>query len=194
MFSLEQVSNKFYDFIAFLIKRKPKICIHIEPIVELLDENIFLDYLSKRFHIQRNYLNGLLPFLQILKKLNRVPKNIIQTCLYLANTAYGALLGQEAGFFAFASEVLVSHAYIHLVDVSVPVTVGGLTVSPGDIIMGDKHGVVSIPKEIAADVPAAAAAVAERERVTIELCQSPEFTVEKLKARILATTEKKPDH
>ena len=28
----------------FLLKRKPKICIHIEPIVELLDENIFLDY------------------------------------------------------------------------------------------------------------------------------------------------------
>ena len=72
VFSLEQVSNKFYDFILFLLKRKPKICIHIEPIVELLDENIFLDYLSKRFHIQRNYLNGLLPFLQILKKLNYI--------------------------------------------------------------------------------------------------------------------------
>jgi hypothetical protein len=67
MFSLEQVSNKFYDFILFLLKRKPKICIHIEPIVELLDENIFSDYLSKKFHIQRNYLNRFLPFLQALE-------------------------------------------------------------------------------------------------------------------------------
>ena len=46
---------------------------------------------------------------------------------------------RAAGFFAFASEVLVSHAYVHLVDVSVPVTVGGLTVHPGDIVMGDQH-------------------------------------------------------
>ena len=98
------------------------------------------------------------------------------------------------GFHAYASEVLVSHANVHLVDVGVPVTVGGLTVNPGDLIMGDKHGVVSIPREIAADVPAAAAEIGERERITIELCQSPDFTVEKLKARILATTEKKPDH
>lgn len=101
---------------------------------------------------------------------------------------------RELGFNAYASEVLVSHAYVHLVDVGVPVTVGGLTVNPGDLLMGDKHGVVSIPHEVAAEVPAAAAAIGERERVTIDLCQSPDFTVEKLKARILATTEKKPDH
>jgi hypothetical protein len=72
MFSLEQISNKFYDFIFFLLKRKPKICIHIEPIVELLDKNIFLDYLSKRFHIQRNYLNGFLPFLKVLENLGYI--------------------------------------------------------------------------------------------------------------------------
>ena len=88
---------------------------------------------------------------------------------------------RRTGFFAFASDVLVSHAYIHLVDVSVPVTVGGLTVSPGDIIMGDKHGVVSIPKEVAADIPAAAKAVEERERAIIEHCLSPEFSLDKLK-------------
>lgn len=101
---------------------------------------------------------------------------------------------QELGFNAFARDVLVSHAYVHMVDISVPVTIGGLTVNPGDLLMGDKHGVVSIPHEIAAEVPLAAAAIGERERVTIELCQSPDFTVEKLKARILASTEKTPDH
>lgn len=88
------------------------------------------------------------------------------------------------GFHAFASNVLVSHAYIHVVDVNVPVTVGGLTVSPGDIVMGDKHGVTGIPKEVAADIPAAVNAVEERERRTIDLCNSPDFTLDKLKALV----------
>ena len=85
-------------------------------------------------------------------------------------------------FNAFATEVLVSHAYVHLVDVNVPVTVGGLTVNPGDIIMGDQHGVIAVPKEIAVDVPEAAQKVEDRERITIDVCNSPEFTLDKLKA------------
>ncbi len=89
---------------------------------------------------------------------------------------------QEVGFHAFAAEVLVSRAYVHLVDIGVPVTVGGLTVKPGDIILGDKHGVINIPKEIAADLPAAVKKVEEREREIIDLCRSPSFTPEKLKA------------
>ena len=91
---------------------------------------------------------------------------------------------REAGFLAFAAEVLVSHANIHLVDVNVPVTVGGLKVSPGDIIMGDKHGVISIPNEVAGSIPAAAAVVEARERQIIDLCRSPQFSLDKLKALI----------
>ena len=90
---------------------------------------------------------------------------------------------REAGFLAFAAEVLVSHANIHLVDVNVPVTVGGLKVSPGDIIMGDKHGVINIPKEVAGSIPAAAA-VEARERQIIDLCRSPQFSLDKLKALV----------
>ena len=91
---------------------------------------------------------------------------------------------QQVGFHAFASEVLVSHAYVHLVDIGVPVTVGGLLVKPGDLIMGDKHGVIGIPEQIAADIPAAAQRVEDREREIIDLCRSADFTVEKLKAVI----------
>ena len=86
------------------------------------------------------------------------------------------------GFNAFASQVLVSHAYVHIVDIGVSVNVGGLTVTPGDIIMGDKHGVIGIPREIAAEVPAAAARVEAKERAIIDLCSSPDFTLDKLKA------------
>ncbi len=84
------------------------------------------------------------------------------------------------GFHAFAAEVLVSHAYVHLVDFGMPVKVGGLVVNPGDLLLGDKHGVISIPPEIAKDIPAAVKKVEERERLIIGCCQSKDFSVEKL--------------
>ncbi|MEE9286391.1 MAG: RraA family protein [Dehalococcoidia bacterium] len=86
---------------------------------------------------------------------------------------------EAMGFYYFASAVLVSHAYIHLVDVGVPVEVGGLAVRPGDLLHGDKHGVTSIPLDIAKQVPEAAKRVEEQERRIIELCQSPGMTPEK---------------
>lgn len=91
---------------------------------------------------------------------------------------------QELGFNAFATDVLVSHAYVHLIDVGVPVTIGGLKVSMGDIILGDQHGVMSVPHDIAADIPAAVKRVEDREREMISLCQSEDFTVEKLKDQL----------
>ena len=93
---------------------------------------------------------------------------------------------REAGFHFFSSCITVSHAYVHLVDVGVPVKVGGLVVKPGDLIMGDKHGVISIPLEIARDVPQAAQLVEDWERPVIDFCKSKEFNVEGLKARFLS--------
>ena len=88
---------------------------------------------------------------------------------------------REAGFFAFATEVLVSHAYVHIVEYGVPVTIGGLTVNPGDIVMGDQHGVLTVPKDIAADIPKAVAEVEKGERRIIDFCRSSSFTPEGLK-------------
>jgi regulator of RNase E activity RraA len=90
---------------------------------------------------------------------------------------------RELGFHAFSSCVSVSHAYVHLVDVGVPVRVGGLVVKPGNLIMGDKHGVLSIPHEIARDLPKAAQLVEDWERPVINYCKSKEFNLEGLKER-----------
>ena len=43
----------------------------------------------------------------------------------------------DLGLHAFAAHLLVSRAYVHLVDFGIPVRVGGLTVSPGDLLHGD---------------------------------------------------------
>jgi regulator of RNase E activity RraA len=89
---------------------------------------------------------------------------------------------RDKGFNAFAAAVLVSHANIHIVDVNVPITVGGLTVNPGDLVLGDQHGVTEVPKELVAEMPAAVAQVEAKERTIIDLCNSPDFTLDKLKA------------
>jgi 4-hydroxy-4-methyl-2-oxoglutarate aldolase len=87
---------------------------------------------------------------------------------------------RELGFQFLAKEILVSHAYVHLVEIGGPVTVGGITVHPGDLLHADQHGAIQIPHEIAADVADAAQRVEDRERVIINYCKSPEFTREGL--------------
>lgn len=86
------------------------------------------------------------------------------------------------GFQFCAAHVSVSHANVHLVDYGLPVKVGGVWIEPGDLLHGDQHGVLTIPHEIADRIPEAAARVDAEERSIIEVCQSPDFSVERLKA------------
>ena len=93
---------------------------------------------------------------------------------------------KELGFHFFSRCISVSHAYVHLVEVGVPVKVGGLVVKPGDLIVGDKHGVISIPLDIARDVPKAAQMMEDWERRVINFCKSKEFSMEGLKERFMS--------
>ncbi len=88
---------------------------------------------------------------------------------------------RELGFQFYSSCVTVSHAYVHLVEIGAPVKVGGLWVKPGDLLMGDKHGVIKVPLEIAKDVPKAAQMMEDWERKVINFCKSKEFNTEGLK-------------
>ena len=88
---------------------------------------------------------------------------------------------EKLGFFTFARSPSVSHAYVHLVDFGGPVRVGGEVVNPGDLLHGDRHGVVIIPREIAPRVADAAAEVDAAEREVIRYCQSEDFNVAGLK-------------
>ncbi len=88
---------------------------------------------------------------------------------------------EALGFQFFAREISASHAYVHLVEIGIPVTIGGLTVKTGDLLHGDKHGVTNIPFEIAEKIPEMVQTIADYELQTISLCQSEDFTLEKLK-------------
>ena len=86
------------------------------------------------------------------------------------------------GFQFCAAHVSVSHANVHMVDFGIPVKVGGVLIKPGDLIHGDQHGVVTIPPDIATGIPDAIAKVEAMEKRIISVCQSPDFTADKLKA------------
>lgn len=86
---------------------------------------------------------------------------------------------ESLGFHAFAGSVGVSHAHVHVVDVGVPVTVGGLVVEPGDLLHGDKHGVCNVPPEIAEALPDAIRVLEARERDVIAMFRGTDFTPEK---------------
>lgn len=66
--ALEQVGSNYKAFVSYLLKNKPAICIHIEPIAELLDESRLIDNLSIKYFRKRNYLHGYLDYLRKLEK------------------------------------------------------------------------------------------------------------------------------
>ena len=82
-----------------------------------------------------------------------------------------------------------SHMRMRILWIRVDGRSGGLTVHPGDLIHGDRHGILSIPLEIAAEIPAVAARILEMEKSIVSLCQSPRFSLEKLRALLKELTE-----
>ena len=84
------------------------------------------------------------------------------------------------GVQLFGGSVVVSHAYAHIFDLNAPISVGGMDVRPGELLHGDRHGVLTVPAQIAAEVPDVAARLRREERKVIEFCQSSSFSVTKL--------------
>jgi regulator of RNase E activity RraA len=87
-------------------------------------------------------------------------------------------------FPMFASGVSVSHSYIHMVDFGGPVTIRGLAIRAGDLLYGDCHGVLSIPIEIAAEIPQVADKIARERKSIIDLCRSRDFSLDKLRKQV----------
>jgi len=92
---------------------------------------------------------------------------------------------EKLGFQLFAGSVSVSHAYVHIVEVGSAVEIAGLKIQSGDLLHGDLHGVQTVPPAVAGRVAPVAAQIRAREQVLIALCQSPDFSVEKLRAAVL---------
>ena len=72
----------------------------------------------------------------------------------VTNGAVRDLPAVEAmGFQLYARHTSVSHAYAHIIEFGEPVEIDGLKISSGDLLHGDRHGVLTIPIAIAGQVP-----------------------------------------
>jgi 4-hydroxy-4-methyl-2-oxoglutarate aldolase len=112
---------------------------------------------------------------------------------YVTNGAVRDLSSiRELGFHLFSGSVAVSHAYAHLVDFGEPVEIGGLKISPGDLMHGDRHGVQTIPLEVVPEIPAQASKIQDEECELIEFCRSPQFSLQGLADRLQRVSKDRP--
>ena len=89
---------------------------------------------------------------------------------------------REIGFHLFSGCVQVAHAYVHVEDFGKPVEVGGATVSPGELIHADQHGVCIVPHEVAPRLAEACEAMEELEKPMVDIARGAEFSLEKFMA------------
>src|SRR5215469_3518503 len=87
---------------------------------------------------------------------------------------------RKMGIQVFAGNRAVSHAYAYILDVGAAITVGGMDVKPGDLLHGDQHGVLTVPLEIACEIPKVAIAMKSAEQKVIDFCKSSSFSIVKL--------------
>ncbi len=107
----------------------------------------------------------------------------------VTNGAVRDLYGIPPGFQLFAHNLSVSHAYAHIFKFGEAVEIGGMQVCSGDLLHGDRHGLQTVPLEIANRIPDQARRILERRRKVIDLCRSDEFSLPKL-----LETAKTADH
>jgi len=103
----------------------------------------------------------------------------------VTNGAVRDLPAVEAmGFQLYASHTSVSHAYAHIADFGEAVEIDGLKISSGDMLHGDRHGVLTIPLSIAAQVSLEASKILKEERELLQFCRSSRFSLRELSERI----------
>ena len=91
---------------------------------------------------------------------------------------------RNLGLQLFAGNVAVSHAYAHIFDFGSDIQIGGLGMRPGDLLHGDRHGLLMVPGAIASEIPAAASGLQQGEQRVIDFCRSAEFSVKGLRELI----------
>jgi len=67
------------------------------------------------------------------------------------------------GFQMLAGSIVPSHAYVHVVDVGIDVTVHGMAVKSGDLVHADRHGAIVVPVDKIDAMQAALDVLAARE-------------------------------
>ncbi len=89
---------------------------------------------------------------------------------------------EPLGFHMFSNHLSVSHGYCHIIRSGSRVMIGGLEIGSGDLLHGDRHGIIRVPAELAARIPKTAATLRQKEAEIAAFCKSPGFSVAELRA------------
>ena len=81
-----------------------------------------------------------------------------------------------------AGSIGPSHAYVHVEEFGVPVTIHGMAVKSGDFIHADRHGAVIVPVETIDPMQKALDGLLQQEARIITAARAPGASVESIKA------------
>ena len=97
-------------------------------------------------------------------------------------------------FPAFTNGTICAHGYCHTPQVNVPVTVGGISIEPGDLLHGDCNGVSTIPHEIASEVADACEELMAAEQIVLDYVRGEGITPDGTarSARCLRRPDRRP--
>jgi regulator of RNase E activity RraA len=87
-------------------------------------------------------------------------------------------------FQMLAGSITPSHAYVHVVEFGIPVTIHGMATKSGDLIHADRHGAVVVPVDKIDAMQAALDGLLKQEARIIQAARAPGATVESIKAAL----------
>lgn len=103
----------------------------------------------------------------------------------VTNGSFRDLDDSADGFQLLGGQVGPSHAYVHVDGFGAPVDVHGMQVAHDDLVHADKHGAVRFSLDEARQLPDAIAEIAAREKITLDACKAPDFSIDRLREILL---------
>ncbi|MBO0728677.1 MAG: RraA family protein [Acidimicrobiaceae bacterium] len=85
---------------------------------------------------------------------------------------------ESIGFQTFANGPGVGGGFVDVLETGQPVQIGGVTIHAGDLLHGDRHGIVKVPLHLLESLPDAVRAHEEVERRVIDVCRGPDFSLD----------------
>lgn len=70
--ALEQLGDRFGPFLAYLLQQQPAVCVHVETMYELYNQETLFDWLGAQYLEKRGYLFGYLTALRRLEEQGRI--------------------------------------------------------------------------------------------------------------------------
>jgi regulator of RNase E activity RraA len=83
---------------------------------------------------------------------------------------------EALAFPCFTDGTVSAHGYCHILELGIPVHVGGVMIRTGDLLHGDRNGVTTIPLEIASAVAGACLEFVAAEGILLDYLKAGEVT------------------